>query len=191
MKLVLASASPRRREILNNLGYDFTVRPSNAEEIIDENQTPAETVESLASQKAQSVALSAADDEIVLGADTVVVYDGKILGKPRDKKDAENMLHMLSGKTHEVYTGVCLADRNGVLNCFSVCTKVKFYPLSDDEITRYIDSGEPMDKAGSYGIQGKGCYLIEGIEGDYFNVVGLPAARTARALNLFNVLNRD
>lgn len=191
MKLVLASASPRRREILNNLGYDFTVRPSNAEEIIDGNQTPAETVESLASQKAQSVALSAADDEIVLGADTVVVYDGKILGKPTDKKDAENMLHTLSGKTHEVYTGVCLADRNGVLNCFSVCTKVKFYPLSDDEITRYIDSGEPMDKAGSYGIQGKGCYLVEGIEGDYFNVVGLPAARTARALNLFNVLNRD
>lgn len=191
MKLVLASASPRRREILNNLGYDFTVRPSNAEEIIDGNQTPAETVESLASQKAQSVALSAADDEIVLGADTVVVYDGKILGKPTDKKDAENMLHTLSGKIHEVYTGVCLADRNGVLNCFSVCTKVKFYPLSDDEITRYIDSGEPMDKAGSYGIQGKGCYLIEGIEGDYFNVVGLPAARTARALNLFNVLNRD
>lgn len=191
MKLVLASASPRRREILENLGFAFTVRPSNAEEIIGENQTPSETVESLAFQKAQSVAKTAADGEIVLGADTVVVYDGKILGKPHDRRDAENMLHLLSGKTHEVYTGVCLADRNGVLNSFSACTKVTFYPLSDEEIARYVDSGEPMDKAGSYGIQGKGCYLVEGIDGDYFNVVGLPAARTARALNTFNIFQQN
>lgn len=185
MKLVLASASPRRREILANLGYEFTVRPADVEEKINNNLSPAEIAESLACQKA--LAVKASDDEVVLGADTIVVYGDKILGKPANDENAKETLRMLSGKTHEVYTGVCLAGKTGVLKSFYVCTEVAFYELTEDEISAYVATGECNDKAGSYGIQGKGCYLVKGINGDYQNVVGLPAAKVARALKEINI----
>lgn len=186
MELVLASASPRRREILETLGYEFVIRPADVDEQIDNSLSPAKIAESLALQKATAV--KADNNEVVLGADTIVVYGDKILGKPTDHENAKQMLRMLSGKTHKVYTGVCLADKNGVLNNFSVCTEVTFYELSDDEINAYVLTGDPLDKAGSYGIQGRGAYLVRGINGDYHNVVGLPAATVARALKKANVL---
>lgn len=188
MKLVLASASPRRREILETLGYEFIVKPADVDEKIDNNLSPAEIAESLACQKA--LAVKAEENEIVLGADTIVVHGDKILGKPTDSENAKQTLRMLSGKIHRVYTGVCLADKNGVLKSFSVCTEVEFYELSDEEINDYVLTGDPFDKAGSYGIQGKGCFLVKGIIGDYQNVVGLPAAEVVRALKALNVLPR-
>ena len=171
MKLVLASKSPRRSEILKNAGIDFTVRVADADETIPDGTKPQDAVVFLAARKAMAV--ERADDELVLGADTVVVLDDKILGKPRDKDDAFNMIKSLSGRVHSVFTGVC-AIGNGVSMTFSEETKVEFLPLSDDEIISYINTNEPYDKAGAYGIQGLASKFIRGIEGDYFNVVGLP-----------------
>lgn len=189
MKLVLASASPRRREILETLGYEFTVRPADVEERIDNDLSPAEIAESLACQKA--LAVNASDGEVVLGADTIVVYGDKILGKPSGEENAKETLRMLSGKTHEVYTGVCLAGKTGILKSFSVCTEVTFYELTEDEINGYVLTGDPLDKAGSYGIQSRGCYLVKGINGDYLNVVGLPIAVVARELKELNIPYRN
>lgn len=171
MKLVLASKSPRRSEILRNAGIDFTVRVADADETIPHGTKPEDAVVFLAARKAMAV--ERADDEIVLGADTVVVLDNQILGKPKDKDDAFNMIKMLSGRVHSVFTGVC-AIGNGISMTFAEETKVEFYPLSDDEINEYINTNEPYDKAGAYGIQGLASKFIRGIEGDYFNVVGLP-----------------
>lgn len=171
MKLVLASKSPRRSEILKNAGIDFTVRVADADETIPDGTKPEDAVVFLAARKAMAV--ERADDETVLGADTVVVLDDKILGKPKDKEDAYNMIKSLSGRVHSVFTGVC-AIGNGVSLTFAEETKVEFYPLSDDEIYEYISTNEPYDKAGAYGIQGLASKFIRGIEGDYFNVVGLP-----------------
>lgn len=171
MKLVLASKSPRRSEILRNAGIDFTVRVADADETIPDGTKPEDAVVFLAARKAMAV--ERADDEIVLGADTVVVLDNQILGKPKDKDDAFNMIKMLSGRVHSVFTGVC-AIGNGISMTFAEETKVEFYPLSDDEINEYINTNEPYDKAGAYGIQGLASKFIRGIEGDYFNVVGLP-----------------
>ena len=171
MKLVLASKSPRRREILKNAGIDFTIRVADADETIPEGTKPEDAVVFLAARKA--LAVERADDEIVLGADTVVVLDDKILGKPKDKEDAYNMIKSLSGMVHSVFTGVC-AVGEGISLTFAEETKVEFYPLTDDEIDEYINTDEPYDKAGAYGIQGLASKFIRGIEGDYFNVVGLP-----------------
>lgn len=189
MKLILASASPRRREILTNAGYTFCVRPAELEEHLDAALPVDHAVEALAVQKAAYIARSAAEDEIVLAADTIVVRDGAILGKPKDKADAFSMLRSLSGREHTVYTGVCIAlpGEGGKREAFSCASAVRFYPLSDAEIRSYIATGEPMDKAGAYGIQGCGCLLVEGIEGDYFNVMGLPIAQTARHLSQYGV----
>lgn len=173
MKLVLASKSPRRSEILKNAGIDFTVRVADADETIPEGTKPCDAVVFLAARKAMAV--ERADDEIVLGADTVVVLDDKILGKPKDKEDAFNMIKSLSGRVHSVFTGVC-AIGDGVSLTFAEETKVEFFPLSDDEINDYINTNEPYDKAGAYGIQGLASKFIRGIEGDYFNVVGLPVS---------------
>lgn len=173
MKLVLASKSPRRSEILKNAGIDFTVRVADADETIPEGTKPEDAVVFLAARKA--LAVERADDETVLGADTIVVLDDKILGKPKDKEDAYNMIKSLSGRVHSVFTGVC-AVGNGVSLTFAEETKVEFYPLSEDEINEYINTNEPYDKAGAYGIQGLASKFIRGIQGDYFNVVGLPVS---------------
>lgn len=171
MKLVLASKSPRRSEILKNAGIDFTVRVADADETIPEGTRPEDAVVFLAARKAMAV--PRADDEVVLGADTVVVLDDKILGKPKDRYDAFNMIKSLSGRVHSVFTGVC-AIGDGISLTFAEETKVEFYPLSDDEINEYVNTDEPYDKAGAYGIQGLASKFISGIHGDYFNVVGLP-----------------
>lgn len=171
MKLVLASKSPRRSEILKNAGIDFTVRVADADETIPDGTKPQDAVVFLAARKAMAV--TRADDELVLGADTVVVLDDKILGKPKDKDDAFNMIKSLSGRVHSVFTGVC-AIGNGVSMTFSEETRVEFYNLSDEEINEYINTDEPYDKAGAYGIQGLASKFIRSIDGDYFNVVGLP-----------------
>ena len=173
MKLVLASKSPRRSEILKNAGIDFTVRVADADETIPDGTKPENAVVFLAARKAMAV--ERAEDEVILGADTIVVLEDKILGKPKDKDDAYNMIKSLSGKVHSVFTGVC-AMGNGFSLTFAEETKVEFYPLSDEEINEYINTDEPYDKAGAYGIQGLASKFIRGIEGDYFNVVGLPVS---------------
>lgn len=182
-KLILASASPRRKELLGLAGFEFEVVTSSVDEVIDPTLRPHELVVSLASQKARDVA-SKHTGKTVIGADTVVVLDGRVLGKPKNEQDAVHMLKALSGKTHEVYTGVYLVNGEKEMGFFE-CTKVKFCTLTDERIAAYVSTGEPMDKAGSYGIQGKGCVLVEGIEGDYFNVVGFPVSRFCREIDKF------
>lgn len=177
-KIILASASPRRRELLAQAGFEFEVVTSDVEEVVDPSLTPDKLVMSLARQKAQAVAQNRADCAVI-GSDTVVVLDGKVLGKPRDEADAVRMLESLSGRKHEVYTGVCIAFA-GETHCFFERTSVNFCELDGEQIKAYVATGEPMDKAGAYGIQGKGCVLVEGIEGDYFNVVGFPVSRFCR-----------
>lgn len=171
MKLVLASKSPRRSEILKNAGIDFVVRTADADETIPNGTKPEDAVVFLAARKAMAVERE--KDELVLGADTVVVLDGEILGKPKGKDDAYNMIKKLSGRVHSVFTGVC-AIADGFSMTFSEETRVEFYNLSDEEINTYINTDEPYDKAGAYGIQGLASKFIRGIDGDYFNVVGLP-----------------
>lgn len=178
-RLVLASQSPRRAEILTTAGYEFTVRTADTDETVAELLSPAETVETLARRKALAVEIGA--DELILAADTVVALDGAVLGKPKDKADAFRMLRLLSGRTHEVCTGVCLRTKETV-DAFSVCTRVTFHTLTDREIENYLATGEPFDKAGAYGIQGRGCLLVKEIEGDYFNVVGLPISEVHRRI---------
>jgi septum formation protein len=171
--LVLASQSPRRREILRQAGIPFTVRASDVDESVLAGEGPAAYVQRLAAAKAY--AIEAAEDETVLGADTTVVIDGEILAKPADAADARRMLVRLSGQRHEVLTGICLRQGAAtILDC--VTTGVVFTRLSDAEIDEYVASGEPMDKAGAYAIQGLASKFVERIEGDYFNVMGLPVA---------------
>ena len=187
MALILASGSPRRRELLGLITTDFTVCVSGAEETVPEGLTPAETVEALAEIKGRAVFAEHAADTVI-AADTVVAVDGVILGKPASRQEAFDMLRLLSGKTHEVFTGVWIANAQAAVR-FHERTEVTFYPLSDDEIWSYADTGEPFDKAGAYGIQGRGALLVRGINGDFFNVVGFPVAKTARALNEFGMRN--
>lgn len=177
-KFILASNSPRRRELLSMLGIDFSIIVADCNENIGP-LSPEKTVAELASRKASTVAesIKSEDDFIVLGADTVVSAEGRILGKPHSEEDARETLRFLSGKTHSVFTGIAFAARlNGKPRLVSDVTEtlVTFGNISDAEIDFYIKNGEPMDKAGSYGIQGKGGFFVKGIEGDYFNVVGLP-----------------
>lgn len=173
--IILASASPRRKEILELADLKFDVMPSDAQEITTKT-APNEVVMELASIKAKDIYEKSEKQSMIVGADTVVAYQGQILGKPTDKADAKRMLTMLSGQTHEVYTGVCVIE-DGKTKTFYEETKVTFYEISDEQIDHYIKTGEPMDKAGSYGIQGKAAVFIKGIEGDYYNVVGFPIAR--------------
>lgn len=177
--IVLASSSPRRKELLETAGIDFVIDVAGVEEIPVGN-TVAEKVMSLAQQKCMPV-YEKRQEDCVIGADTVVAFDDKILGKPKNAEDAKNMLRMLSGREHYVYTGVCIAYK-GEKYIFAEKTAVKFFDLTEREIEDYVNTKEPMDKAGSYGIQGLGCTLVERIEGDYFNVVGLPVAKTVRKL---------
>lgn len=196
-QIILASASPRRKELLEQVGVEFEVCPAKGEEIITKTQ-PKDVVMELARQKAKEVAAmistygelhpdtTTPQDLLVIGADTVVSYQEHILGKPKDEEDAKQMLTMLSGQTHEVYTGVALlfvepSGRAGV-HTFYEKTEVTMYPMSEKEIQRYIATGDPMDKAGSYGIQGACAIHIKEIHGDYNNVVGLPVARLYQEL---------
>lgn len=179
MKIVLASASPRRKELMQLINTDFDVRPSDFDETGISAKTPEELVKKLAEGKA--LATDYRQDETVIGCDTVVAVGGEVLGKPKDKADAVRMMHLLSGCTHSVYTGVCILH-SGKKHIFAEETKVTFFPLSEEEIEAYTDSAEPYDKAGAYGIQGKAGLFVEKIEGDYNNVVGFPAARVNRVL---------
>ena len=175
MRIVLASKSPRRIELLRSLGLDIEICPADVDENIDEvTEKPQEAVTLLASRKAQAIAQKLCDpDALIIAADTLVYKDKTLLGKPRDEDEAFSMLRTLSGDRHSVYTGICVAY-GGKIAKKAVETAVFFRNLSDDEIENYVKSGEPMDKAGAYGIQGRACLFVKGIEGDYFNVVGLP-----------------
>lgn len=191
-KIILGSASPRRRELLSQIGVSFEVRTSGREEIYH-SAIPEEIVRELALMKAENVAGDLTDeqneapkDTIVIGADTIVVLDGKILGKPVDEKDAADMIGALQGRSHEVYTGVAILDYDAQgeknVSVHAVGTKVYVNPMDEAEISAYIDTGEPMDKAGAYGIQGRFAAYIDRIEGDYYNVVGLPVSYVYQAL---------
>ncbi len=181
--LILASQSPRRKEIMTEMGLSFSVESKAIEEHLREDLPLAQAVEWLAREKAQAV-FDEHPDAIVIGADTVVSLDGKVFGKPSDQDEAKRMLKALSDRTHQVIGGVAILSREKTV-MFSCCTDVHFYPLNEEEIEAYIRSGEPMDKAGAYGIQGLGKRFVKGIEGDYFNVVGLPIARLLRVLDAF------
>ena len=177
--LILASGSPRRAEILTQGGFSFEKRTKETDETLPKGISPKDAVEFLAKKKGMAVERAA--NEVLLSADTVVALGGQILGKPKDKDDAFRMLKALSGKEHSVFTGVYIvSDEKEFL--FSVETKVQFLPLCDQDILDYIKTEEPMDKAGAYGIQGKGALLIDSIAGDYLNVVGLPLSKVAKAL---------
>lgn len=178
--IILASASPRRKELLLRFLPHFEVRPADCDESLPEGIAPFEAAESLARRKARAAA-GQNPEAVVIGADTMVVLGQKILGKPKNEEDARAMLSMLSGRVHQVMTGVCVIDGERE-ECFVSCTQVEFYDLTPEDINAYLNTGEPMDKAGAYGIQGTGALLIKGIGGDYYNVVGLPLAETARLL---------
>lgn len=179
--IILASKSPRRKELLRLITDDFTVKSAEVDETLPRGIAPDRAVEYLSKIKAEPFRN---EKDLVIGADTVVAVDGKILGKPKDENDAYAMIKSLSGKTHSVYTGVTILKGKRE-KTFSVQTKVRFFPLSEKEIIDYIHTPEPYDKAGAYGIQGQGALLIEGIDGDYFNVVGLPVSILKREMCLF------
>lgn len=183
-KIVLASASPRRRELINLICEDVAIRPAECDEALPEGIGAKDAVEYLSKIKNDAARADASEDEIIISADTVVAVDDEILGKPANKDDARRMINLLSGRIHQVYTGVTLSYK-GESVTFSEKTDVTFLDLSGDEIESYVSSDEPYDKAGAYGIQGKASLLISGINGDYFNVVGLPVARLNRELSKF------
>ncbi|MGI4788399.1 MAG: Maf family protein [Janthinobacterium lividum] len=188
LRLVLASASPRRRELLGLLGLLFEIVASRYDEalISPVGMAPPDYVTQLARGKAQEVAGRTAGDALIIGADTTVVLDGQYLNKPLDSADAVRMLRTLSGRTHQVYTGLALIHGTKVLTDFSM-TEVTFAPLSDETIAAYVATGEPLDKAGAYGIQGKALSFIPSIQGDYFNVVGLPVFLLGQMLSEFAI----
>jgi septum formation protein len=187
-RLVLASASPRRAELLALLGAPFEVRAADIDETPLAREAPASLVERLARTKAAAVAAAVADGTVVIGADTVVVCDGDVLGKPADEADAAAMLARLAGRSHQVLTGVAVARAGspGSEVSFVESTTVWFAPLHDADIAAYVATGEPLDKAGGYGIQGIGGRLVERIEGSYHNVVGLPLAQLAAVLAMLD-----
>jgi septum formation protein len=181
--VILASASPRRQEILRQVGIPFVVDPSTAQETIQPDWTIPEIAQRLAERKAFDVATRHPEADVVIGADTVVVLGEDVLGKPVDAEDARRMLTQLSGRSHAVYTGYALvAPKLSRSVSGATCTQVRFRVLDDGEIARYVASQEPMDKAGSYAIQGLASLFVDGIEGDYFNIVGLPIAQVNLAL---------
>lgn len=181
MRIVLASGSPRRKELMSLAGFDFDIIVPEVDETVPSGFTPADAVSYLSEIKAKAVLDRHTDHDVIVAADTVVAIDDSILGKPVNYDDAYRMLTMLSGKTHSVYTGVTVI-KNGRVDTFSCRSDVVFYDLSVHEIKAYLATGEYKDKAGSYGIQGKGCTLVKEIHGDYFNIVGLPIAQTARII---------
>ena len=186
MRIILASQSPRRRELLGRMGItEFEVIPAQGEEIATRTLGPDRLVEELSRRKCAEVS-AAHPDALVIAADTVVSIDSQVLGKPRSEEEAGRMLRALSGRLHVVYTGVTVCCQGKTVT-ESESTSVRFRSLTDADIMRYITTGEPMDKAGAYGIQGYGSVLVEGISGDYYNVMGLPVCRLAKMLARFGV----
>lgn len=178
--IILASASPRRQELLHGLGVDFTVRTADIDEHMDAALPPEREVERVARAKAAAIAKTANSDDIIIAADTIVVC-GEVLGKPKSEADAARMLRLLSGRWHEVMTGLCVRKGARVESLVSR-SKLHFRKLSDREIAAYIATGEPMDKAGAYGVQSLGALLVERIDGDFYNVMGLPVEKLGQCL---------
>ncbi|MCZ8519092.1 MULTISPECIES: Maf family protein [Paenibacillus] len=189
--LILASSSPRRQELIGSLGLPYAIRVSDVDETTEPGLTPAQIVEELSARKAGAVCERCKAEEasgIVIGSDTIVVLDGQVLGKPQDEEDAFRMLSALQGRRHQVYTGVACFDLDsGERHVSHRVTEVFMKVLKESQIRRYIATGEPMDKAGSYGIQGLGATMIDRIEGDYFNVVGLPLSLLSSLLERLGV----
>lgn len=183
-KVILASASPRRQELIKLIFDSVEILPAECDETLPEGIGAREAVEYLSKIKNEATRELTEKENLIISADTVVAVDDEILGKPVDKEDARRMISLLSGKVHQVYTGVTLS-LNGETRTFSEKTDVEFFPLTENEIEEYISSSEPYDKAGSYGIQGKAGLLVKGINGDYYNVVGFPIARLKREFEEF------
>ncbi|AQS59964.1 Maf family protein [Desulforamulus ferrireducens] len=185
--IILASASPRRQELLANLGLNFEIKISDVDESLDEQTPPAQQVEQLAERKARAVAAQLTQG-LVIGADTLVTLNNQVLGKPKDRREAIEMIKQLQGRSHEVYTGLAVIDAatdKAVIT--HQATAVRFKSLTMEQIERYVDTGEPYDKAGAYAVQGKASVFIDSIRGCYFNVVGLPVAKLADVLKVFGV----
>lgn len=187
-KVILASKSPRRSEILKNVGIDFEVYALDVDESVESGLSVQEAVKEISRRKAMAVSEKLSDDALIISADTVVSLDGKIIGKPNDEKEACDILSSLSAREHTVYTGFTVTDKTRTVSDFQ-STTVKFRPLSHDEIMQYIATGEPMDKAGAYGIQQKGNLFVEYIHGDYFNVMGLPISKICVTVKDFFGIN--
>ena len=173
MGIILASASPRRKELLERMGLDFTVRVADLDESMDPFAHPADEVARVAALKARAVYPMCHDGDVIIGADTIVVCDSLVMGKPRSEAEAFSMLRRLSGRDHQVMTGLCVLT-DSYEETVTVTTTLRMRPLSDEEIRAYIATGEPMDKAGAYGIQGLASMFVVGLDGDYYNVMGLP-----------------
>ena len=184
MQLILASASPRRKALLSLFHLPFTVRAADIDETMDPEKPPFDEVARVSRSKA--LAVSRGEEDIVIAADTIVVCQGKVLGKPHSEAEAASMLRLLSGRDHQVMTGctILYGDR---VETFTEVTSLHFRPLSEKEIQKYVQSGEPMDKAGAYGVQGQGALLVERIDGDFFNVMGLPVLLLSRMLAEFGI----
>ena len=179
MQIILASGSPRRKEILSQIGITFSVQPAKGEEHITK-QDPEQVVAELSAQKAREVAADTGEDALVIGADTIVALDGQILGKPKDPEDAVRMLRLLAGRVHQVYTGVTICfpkDGECMQKTFAERTDVEIYPMTEEEIRSYVATGEPLDKAGAYAVQGLFAAYVKRLNGDFYNVMGLPVAR--------------
>lgn len=179
MTLILASASPRRKELLEKFGIPFVIRVADIDETMDPGKSPCDEVGRVSRLKAQAVSREAAD--VVIAADTIVVCEGRVLGKPHTEEEAAEMLRLLSGRDHQVMTG-CTVLRNDAIETFTEVTDLHFRPLRETEIIRYVRSGEPMDKAGAYGIQGGAALFCQRMVGDYYNVMGLPVCRLGEVL---------
>lgn len=186
MSLILASASPRRKELLQRMGLEFTVRLAQHDETMDLRKDPAQEVQRVSFLKAEAVRPLCQPEDVIIAADTVVVCDGRLMGKPASREEAVSMLSYLSGREHQVITGLSVMQGSRT-QTVSVTTSLRFRPLSGEEIYAYVDTGEPMDKAGAYGIQGMGSMFVEGLYGDYYNVMGLPVCTLATILRSFGV----
>lgn len=186
MNVILASASPRRKELLERIGLEFTIRTAPHDETMDPRKDPAQEVRRVSALKAGAVKALCAQEDVIIAADTVVVLDGAVMGKPASEKEAFSMLRSLSGKEHQVITGLSVVQGEK-MESVSVTTTLRFRPLSEEEIRAYIATKEPMDKAGAYGIQGMASMFVESLCGDYYNVMGLPVCTLTVILRKFGV----
>lgn len=184
--LILASQSPRRQQLLQQMGLRFTVKVADIDETMDPTQPPETQVAQVSARKAAAIAAVSGEEEIIIAADTIVVVDDTILGKPHSEEEARAMLRMLSGRSHRVMTGVTVQKGNKSLSHTEI-TEIRFRELTDTEISAYVASGDPMDKAGSYGIQNAAAVFVSGMQGDYFNVMGLPLCALTQLLRRFGV----
>ncbi len=186
MQIILASKSPRRQELLARMGVEFTVKVANIDETMDPFRNPADEVARVSLRKAEAVREQCGEEDIIISADTIVVCDGLVMGKPRSEADAFSMLRRLSGREHLVMSGLTVMRGSRTEN-LTVTTKLRFRPLSEEEIRAYIATGEPMDKAGAYGIQGLAAMFVMGLDGDYYNVMGLPVCTLSQLLRKLGV----